>query len=250
MALSFFAKTHIYHEKEESANFSTEADLASEKIVFDFIKQKHPDDSFLSEEMGFVQKKGNRIWVLDPIDGTVNFSHGQPLWGVSLAVFYEKELQYGAIYLPVLKDLFFAQKGRGVFLNNQKIQVSDRSDMNTALIGFETAYPSGRRVQKFPFDQFLRKTPSVIGLSLSTVYDLAAIAGGRLDGFIEESTCIWDIAAGTLLVEEAGGLVCDWKGHALKWEWEKEKKYNLIAGNRPIQKQLLFSMQNYLKKQT
>lgn len=230
-ALTYFRKEHIYHHKGEDTNFATEADLAAEKVLFDIVKTTFPGHNFLSEEMGLADKRGEYTWVVDPIDGTFNFSHGQPLWGVECGIFKENKPIMGFLYFPVLNELFWAEKGKGAYLGQEKISVSNLEKLSSSLIAFSTAYPAQRKLQKFPFEKFMRKFDSVTSLSLSTAYDLAAVAGGRVDGFIEEITCIWDIAGGVVLVEEAGGKVSDWSGNPISWEPRKNKYYEIIGAN-------------------
>ncbi len=244
--LKYFKKEHDYHHKGEASNFATEADLASEKVIFNLLKKHFPKHNFLSEEMGMVDNNSDYTWVADPIDGTVNFSHGQVLWGVELALFFKSEPIIGVVYLPILNELFYTQKGKGAFLNGRKIRVSAEADIEKSLMGIETAYPSGRKLQKFPFELFIRNIPSVLGLSLSTAYDLAALADARIDGFVEEITCIWDIGAGALLVEEAGGKITDWKGKPIKWELGTDKHYSTIASNGILHKEIISRLKSYL----
>ncbi|MCL5675894.1 MAG: inositol monophosphatase [Patescibacteria group bacterium] len=245
-AMSYFKKEHTFHHKGEPSNFCTEADLHSEKVIFELVKKHFPKHSFLSEEMGLVNNGSEYTWVVDPIDGTVNFSHGQPLWGVEIAVFKNNMPFIGVVYLPVLNELYFAQKGQGAFLNGEKIGTSRTKKLESSLIGLEVNYPAGRKVQKFPFEKFIRNIPAVLGMSASTAFDLVAIARGGMDGFVEEEAYIWDIAGGMVLVEEAGGKVTDWKGKALVWKLDTEKLYQHIASNGILHTEILERFKSYL----
>lgn len=247
VALSYFKKEHTFHHKGELANFATEADLACEKTIFDLARKHFPQHSFLSEEMGLVKKNSEFTWVVDPIDGTVNFSHGQPLWGVEIALFKGNKPFLGVIYLPVFNELYYGQKGLGSFKNGEKISVSRIDNIEKSLIGFEVDYPSGRKSQKFPFAQFIKNTPAVLGLSTSTAYDLVSISRGSMDGFVEEKAYNWDIAGGVVLAQEAGGKVTDWEGKPLVWELNTIKMYDHIASNGVLHKEILERLNSYLK---
>lgn len=246
-AFKYFNKTHSFHHKGELANFATEADLESEQIIYNLVRKYFPKHNFLSEEMGMVDNSSEYTWVVDPIDGTVNFSHGQPLWGPEIALFKNSQPVLGAIYLPVLNELYYAQKGKGAFLNGKKIQVSKENILARSLIGTELSYPAQRASQKMPFERFFRNFPTPIMCSLSTAYDLAYIASGKMDGFVEENPYAWDIGAGAVLIEEAGGKMTDWNGKPIIWKLTTEKHYNVIASNGILHKEILERFNSYFK---
>lgn len=246
-AFKYFNKVHTLHHKGELANFATEADLESEQIIYNLVRKYFPKHNFLSEEMGLVDNSSEYTWVVDPIDGTVNFSHGQPLWGPEIALFKNNQPFLGVIYIPVLKELYYGEKGQGSYKNGKKIHVSQTSNLGKSLIGFEVDYPKGRKSQKFPYEKFIRNMPSVLGMSTSTAFDLVAIARGSMDGFVEEEAYNWDIAGGVVLVEEAEGMVTDWQGKPLVWELNTTKIYNHICSNGVLHKELLERLQSYLK---
>lgn len=244
--LNYFNKTHTLHHKGELANFATEADLESEQIIFNLVKKYFPKHNFLSEEMGLIDNSGEYTWVVDPIDGTVNFSHGQPLWGPEIGLFKNNRPILGAIYLPVFQELYYALKGHGSYKNGSKIHVSETNNLGSSLIGFEVDYPQGRIWQKFPYDKFIKNIPAVLGMSTSTAFDMVAISRGSMDGFVEEKAYNWDIAGGVILVEEAGGKVTDWVGKPLVWELNTTKKYDHICSNGVLHKELLERLRSYL----
>lgn len=231
IALFYFNKKHSIHVKEESINFATEADLACEKFVFEKIRKEYPDHSFLSEEMGLVKRKSRYTWVLDPIDGTVNFSRGLPLWGVSLALFDDKSPIVGTIYFPVFDELYFAQKGKGAFHGKKKIRVSSSNKLPRSLVIVEFGYPKNRRKLTLPVAGFMKDFPAMFLTPLSTVYDMVSLASGKVEGFIEEHPLIWDIAAGSLIAEEGGAKVTDWQGNKLVYELTTYKYYQILASN-------------------
>lgn len=244
VTLSYFDKKHTYQIKEGAINFATEADLACEKFVFEKIKKTFPDHSFLSEEMGMVAKKSRYTWVLDPIDGTVNFSRGLPLWGVSLALFEDTLPIAGTIYFPVFDELYFAQKGKGAFRGKKKIRVSSCDKLPRSLVIVEFGYPENRRKLTLPVAGFMKDFPAMFLTPLSTVYDMVSLASGKVEGFIEEHPLIWDIAAGAIIVEEAGGKVTDFSGNKLVYELKKDKYYDVLASNGKLHDEIL----KYLKR--
>lgn len=246
-ALTYFQKEHIFHHKGELANFATEADLACEKVIYDLVKKNYPDHNFLSEEMGIVDNSSEYTWVVDPIDGTVAFSHGWPLWGVSIALFKEKQPVMGVINLPLLQEMCFCKKGKGVFCNGKKIRVSGEDVLAKSLVATEFSYPNARPKQKFPFENFYRHFPAVIATTICTVLDFTYLACGKVEGLIEETPLIWDIAAGSILLEEAGGKITDWQGKPIVWELTTEKHYDIIASNRILHKEILERFNSYLK---
>jgi myo-inositol-1(or 4)-monophosphatase len=199
--------------KEGINNLVTEADHASEKAIFDVIREDFPDHFLLSEEAGEIVTNSTTKWIIDPIDGTVNFAHGVPICCVSIAVEQNGEMILGAVYNPFVKEFFFAQKGYGASLNEKKIVVSNvDSVLGSCLVtGFPYSYldqPNG------PLDVFSRLIRSGVPVRRlgSAAMDLCWVAAGRFDGFYEHKLQAWDSAAGFLIVEEAGGRVSDFTG--------------------------------------
>jgi len=242
-AIYYYHKPHTYHVKGEATNFATEADLACEKFIFEKIKKHFPRDSFLSEEMGMIKGASNFTWVLDPIDGTVNFSRQLLFWGVSLALFKDNQPIIGVIYLPELNNLFFAEKGKGTFLNGAKIKVSNTTILAKSIIEVGLSYPQQRKNQKLHFENFFRNFPAVIINTFSTIGPMCYVAEGKIDGFIIEDDLNWDIAAGQVIIEEAGGIVTDWQGNKISYELESKKYYQTVVSNGKVHEEIL----GYLK---
>jgi myo-inositol-1(or 4)-monophosphatase len=199
--------------KEGINNLVTEADHASEKAIFDVIKEDYPDHFLLSEEAGEIVTNSTTKWIIDPIDGTVNFAHGLPLCCVSIAVEQDGEMILGTVYNPFIKEFFFAQKGYGASLNDKKIVVSKEDSVARSCLvtGFPYSYldqPNG------PLEVFSRLIHSGVPVRRlgSAAMDLCWVAAGRFDGFYEHKLQAWDSAAGFLIVEEAGGRVSDFTG--------------------------------------
>jgi myo-inositol-1(or 4)-monophosphatase len=199
--------------KEGINNLVTEADHASEKAIFDVIKEDYPDHFLLSEEAGEFVTDSSYKWIIDPIDGTVNFAHGLPLCCVSIGVEQNGEMILGAVYNPFIKEFFFAQRGYGASLNDKKIVVSNEETVAKSCLvtGFPYTYldqPNG------PLEVFSRLIHSGVPVRRlgSAAMDLCWVAAGRFDGFYEHKLQAWDSAAGFLIVEEAGGRVSDFTG--------------------------------------
>lgn len=200
--------------KDGINNLVTEADHASEKAIFDTIRDSFPDHFILSEEAGEIVMDSEYKWIIDPIDGTINFAHGIPICCVSIGVEHKGEMIMGAVYNPFLKEFFFAEKGGGAFLNEEKIQVSKQNEVIKACLvtGFPYTYIDMPNGPLECFDRFIRKGIPVRRLG-SAAMDLCWVAAGRFDGFYEHKLNAWDSAAGFLLVEEAGGKVTDFNGN-------------------------------------
>lgn len=201
-------------ENKSVNDFVTAADRAAEAAIVDCLQHAYPDHAILTEEAGRIgAAKSDYLWIVDPIDGTLNFMHGIPQYAVSIALAYRGEVVAGVIYDVAKNELFTAAKGEGAFLDNRRIRVSDRKDMNRAVIG--TGFPF-RRSDDFKgyMMSFMRVAERTAGIRRpgSAALDLAWVAAGRYDGFWESGLSKWDIAAGGLMVLEAGGLITDLSG--------------------------------------
>ena len=180
--------------KKGVADFVTNADLKVEKIIIEELKKARPDFSFISEENGIKKNKNtNNTWIIDPIDGTVNFLHGVPHFAISIALKSNKEIISGLIYDPIKDEMFFAEKNNGAFLNNQQIRVSRKNVIENCL------FTTGETLEKEP--DFLYRKSGCAAL------DLAYVAAGRYDGYFQKNLNLWDIAAGLVLLNEAGGIM-------------------------------------------
>lgn len=200
--------------KSTSIDLVTSADRASESYLLERINSTYPDHDILSEESGSAGLASEWRWVIDPLDGTVNFAHAIPVYAVSIALQHQGSTVAGVVYNPVTDQLFRAVKGFGAYLNRQPIQVSAKQRLQDCVLA--TGFPYDRAEN--PDNNaapFAAMVPRVRGLRRlgSAAYDLANVAAGRLDGYWELGLSSWDVAAGTLLVEEAGGSVLEWPGH-------------------------------------
>ncbi len=209
----FFNQSFTVGTKEGINNLVTEADHASEKAIIEVIKKNFPDHYILSEEVGAIVQDSNYKWIIDPIDGTVNFAHGIPLCCVSIAIEHNGEIILGSVYNPNMNEFYFAEKGRGATLNETPITVSSKNKViNACLVtGFPYTYLDAPNGALQIFERLIRKGIPVRRLG-SAAIDLCWVAAGRFDGFYEHKLEAWDSAAGYLIVEEAGGKVTDFKG--------------------------------------
>lgn len=195
-------------------NLVTEADLASEKLIIERIKSYYPKHSILAEESGSSVVDGESVWkwIIDPLDGTTNFAHGYPCFAVTIALEHAGEIVVGVTFDPTRNELFAAEKGQGATLNNKPIRVSETDKLANSLLvtGFPYNFKQKENFARHLTD-FLLEARGV-RRDGSAAIDLAYIACGRFDGFWEEGLNPWDIAAGILLINEAGGQITDYQG--------------------------------------
>jgi len=223
-------------EKKAGPNdLVTEVDKASEALIMQIIRESFPDHFILSEEIGEVKMDSSYKWIIDPIDGTVNFANGIPLCCVSIGVEKDGEMIMGAVYNPMMQEFYFAERGQGAYLNDQRIHVSTQTEvLHSCLVtGFPYTYLD---MENGPLDVFSRLIRAGIPVRRlgSAAIDLCWVAAGRFDGFYEHRLNAWDSAAGFLLVEEAGGRVTDFKGNHYS-----PYQPHLVATNGKIHDELL-----------
>ena len=199
--------------RKQQNDFVSEVDHAAEEAIISVLKEAYPDHGFLGEESGYTKKDAEYLWVIDPLDGTTNFLHGNPQYCVSIALLHKGALNQAVVFDPNRSELFTASKGAGAFLNDRRIRVSKTDKIEDALLG--TGFPF-REVERL--DEYLKmlenamKTCSGVRRPGAAALDLAWVACGRLDGFWERGLSSWDMAAGALMIREAGGLVGDFSG--------------------------------------
>ncbi len=215
-------------------DFVTEIDKKSEKNILAHIKKYYPGHSIQAEESGASTDGSGSVWIIDPLDGTSNYIHQIPMFSVSIALYEKTGLRAGVIYDPVHKELFTAEKGRGAFLNGKPIQVTKTPTLSESLVS--TGIPFRARER---FDEYIESLRQIslgsVGLRRggSAALDMAYVACGRFDGFWELDLSPWDIAAGALLIEEAGGVVTDM--------WNKKdylKNGDTLASNPMIHEEM------------
>ncbi|HLC60051.1 MAG TPA: inositol monophosphatase [Candidatus Nanoarchaeia archaeon] len=236
LILKYFGKKGKFREKSNKSLVS-EADLRANKIIIQTIKENFPHHSILSEETGFEDNDSDYKWVIDPIDGTHNFLRGLPIFGVSIALEYQNQVVLGVLEFPTLKLSAVAEKGKGAFLNGEQIKVSDNSEIMHSFILYE--FVPGTRHKGLELLKRLSNETINIRNFGSAIYELMLVASGKCDAFVIFSTNEWDIAAGMLLVEEAGGKATDLRGNPCT-----PSNGSFIITNGPIHDALLRYLYN------
>jgi myo-inositol-1(or 4)-monophosphatase len=196
------------------SDFVTEVDRAAEQAIVDILLKAYPDHAILAEESG-ASGDSEYTWIIDPLDGTTNFIHGFPQYAVSIALRHREHVTQAVVYDPTRNELFTASRGRGAFLNERRIRVSRRTKLAECLIGTGFPFRSFEHLDEY-VQMFRNVAEHTAGIRRpgAAALDLAYVAAGRLDGFWEIGLSPWDMAAGSLLILEAGGLVSDFKGEA------------------------------------
>ena len=211
--------------KKGPSDFVTNSDLKTEKIIIEELKKARPKYSIISEENGFEENHDkNNTWIIDPIDGTVNFLHGIPHFAISIALKSNNEIVAGLIFDPIKDELFFAEKNNGAFFNNHRIRVSKKREIDDCL------FATGGKINNEP-DLSFRK-------SGSAALDMAYVASGRYDGYFQKDLNLWDIAAGIILIKEAGGLINE-------IDLSNHENIKIIASSVDINGKLLQKLNNF-----
>ena len=211
--------------KKGPSDFVTNSDLKAEKIIIEELKKARPNYSIISEENGIENNKDkNNTWIIDPIDGTINFLHGIPHFAISIALKSNEEIVSGLIFDPIKNEMFFAEKENGAFFNNHRIKVSKKNEINDCL------FATGGKI-KIGSDFSYRK-------SGSAALDMAYVAAGRYDGYFQHDLNLWDIAAGIVLVKEAGGILNEVDLSIIK-------NIKIIASGTGINSKLLKKLDNF-----
>tara|TARA_Y100001936_G_C16003873_1_gene629481 strand:- start:31 stop:771 length:741 start_codon:yes stop_codon:yes gene_type:complete len=207
------------------SDFVTNADTYAEKIIINELLKSKKNYSILSEEAGFIKNKDEKnIWIIDPIDGTSNFLHGIPHFAISIALQSDNEIISGLIIDPIKNEIFFAEKNNGSYLNNKRIRVSKKKDLNKCL--FAT---NGKKFKDI--DLTSRKTGCA-------ALDMAYVAAGRFDGYFQENLSLWDIAAGMILISEAGG-------NLNSIDLSKKEKIEILASSSSISEKMLEKLNKF-----
>jgi len=211
--------------KKGPTDFVTNSDLKTEKIIIEELKKAKPHYSIISEENGIENNKDkNNTWIIDPIDGTVNFLHGVPHFAISIALKSNNEIISGLIFDPIKNEMFYAEKNNGAYFNNQRIRVSKKNEINNCL------FVTGGKIENGP-DLPFRK-------SGCAALDMAYVASGRYDGYFQTNLKLWDIAAGIILVKEAGGILNN-------IDLSSNENIKIIASSPDINAKLLEKLTNF-----
>jgi len=221
-------------QTKDRNDFVSEVDRQAEQEILGILRKAYPSHGVLAEESG--RRDGNDyLWIIDPLDGTTNYLHGFPQFAVSIALQYKGRIEQGVVYDPLRQELFTATRGAGATLNDRRIRVTSRKSLDGALLGTGFPFKSQQHLDAY-LDMFRALFPKTAGIRRpgSAALDLAYVAAGRLDGFWEIGLSIWDMAAGVLLIQEAGGLSSDFVGGH-----DYLKSGNLVAGNPKVFAEIL-----------
>jgi len=211
--------------KKGPSDFVTNSDLRVEKIIIEELKKAKPNYSIISEENGIENNKDkNNTWIIDPIDGTINFLHGIPHFAISIALKSYNEIVSGLIFDPIKNELFFAEKDGGAFFNNHRIKVSKKKELGDCL------FATGGKIKQEPELSYRKSGCAAL--------DMAYVAAGRYDGYFQHDLNIWDIAAGVILIKEAGGILNE-------IDLSKNKNIKIIASSTDINSKLHKKLNNF-----
>ena len=213
-------------KKKGPLDFVTNADLKAEKIIIDELKKAKPNFSILSEEVGYKKNKDTEnTWIIDPIDGTINFLHGIPHFAISIGLLSNDEVKSGLIFDPIKNEMFYAEKNNGAFFNNERIRVSKKNELSECL------FATGGK-----------KYNSINGITTRrsgcAALDLAYVASGRYDGYCQSNLNLWDIAAGLIIIKEAGGVIND-------IDLNNHNNLNVIASSPNINEKFVKKISNF-----
>ncbi len=227
-------------------DFVTEVDQAAEQAIIDVLHQAYPDHAFLCEESGpsaNLHDDNEHVWIIDPLDGTTNFIHGFPQYCVSIALQHRGQITQAVVYDPTRNDLFTATKGAGAYLNDKRIRVTKRDKLADSLIGTGFPYRDMGPLEQY-IDMFRAMSPRCAGLRRpgAAALDLAYVAAGRLDGFFEKGLKPWDMAAGSLLITESGGIMGTFLGDS-----DYLYKGDVIAGTPKVFAQMVSILSPFAK---
>jgi len=230
-------------QQKSTNDFVSEVDRAAESAIIESIQKVYPDHAFLAEESGVIGDS-EYVWIIDPLDGTTNFLHGFPVYAVSIALAFKGQIQQAVVYDPNRNDLFTATRGGGAYLNEKRIRVSKREKLLDCLIGTGFPFQMGTDIDTYT-EMFKALTLKTAGIRRpgAAALDLAYLAAGRIDGFWEMGLKPWDMAAGVLLITEAGGLVGDFSG-----EQDFLESWRIVAVNPKIFAQMLKVLSPHVKK--
>lgn len=230
---------HLIIQSKGPHDFVSEVDLKVEEFIIRTLKKTYPNHGFIAEESGQDQADAEHVWIIDPIDGTRNFLHGFPFFSISIALQIKGRIEHGIIYDPIRHECFSASRGRGARVNDRRIRVTKATQLSDALLAIDFPLRNPRLTQEgIQVIEKLSDKCAGIRRTGSAALDLAYVAAGRLDGFWDKGLNLWDIAAGSLLVQEAGGIVCNHSGQ------EDFSKGEIVAANPKILKQLLQTIHN------
>lgn len=242
-ALEQFTRIHVLKEKPMTKDVVTAVDIECEKRIVKILKKNFPNHTLLSEERLLPKKLKNYSWWIDPLDGSVSYIFNLPYWGVCLALIYAGEPIVGVAYFPQTRDLYWATKGGGAFLNYKKITVSKHKRVVDGIIGIDYGYRDEREEGVKAVTQKISDEVKYLVTYACTVGAITLVGEGKLVGYIHHMARRFDLAAGALIVSEAGGKISDTQGNPI--DWRDTKPVHFVCTNKKIHKELI----NILKSQ-
>jgi myo-inositol-1(or 4)-monophosphatase len=243
LLLDNFGRTPKIKVKESDGSVVTETDIQSEKLILDIL-DKHPEQfNIISEECGFIQAGSEYTWIIDPIDGTSNFAAGLPWFGIIMALMKDKTPIQAGMYLPLEKQLYYAEKDKGAWKNNKPIRVNSARKLTDTLLAysFDHSTDPGKTASEMKLIEKIAANVRNIR-STNSLVDFCYVADGRLGAVINQTTKIWDIAGPSLIILEAGGLVCDIQKEELNFNVSAgsfSSNYSIVASGESVHSELL-----------
>ncbi len=233
--MSYFGKLKSIQSKSTNIDLLSNADIESERYIVSEIKNKYPTHSIITEESSNIIQSSDYKWIIDPLDGTTNFVHSLPIFAVSIALMKNNKTICGVVYNPAADKCFHALKDNGAFLNNDSISTTSCNTLSDSLLvtGFPYTHDIKYNMLFTIFKDFYDSTRGVRRLGAAAL-DLCFVAMGRFDGFYEYGLNSWDICAGSLIVQEAGGIVCDWDGNKVNYNGTR-----ILASNKNINNEMI-----------
>lgn len=204
------------------------------RLITKIIKKNFPDHNIIAEESGEINNNSEYTWAIDPIDGTIAYASGSPVFGVSIGLLKKNEPYLGVINMAGLKELYWAEKGKGAFRNNQKINIRNENILSESIIGLELGHTNRKEKLDQYFHPIVDKVRGAYNVG-SAVWHLVFVAGGRMDGMVLQAN-VWDFAAGATIITEAGGKISDFSGREINWQ---NKRIKMIASNGLIHEDLV-----------
>lgn len=236
--LKHFGSITSYEVKQDQSNIVTAADLECEHVILAKLKTHFPTHNFLAEESGLENNDSEYTWIIDPLDGTSNFSAGLPWFGIIISLLKNSKVIAAGILLPVQNDFYYAELGMGAYLNKKAIKVSEESELKNVLFVYSLDYSEETSKTESESKIISSLVQNVRNLrSTNSVLDFCFVADGKMGGVINQSTKIWDIAGPSLLIEEAGGKVSDIHGNKIKFEFSSEnleENYTIVAAPKKL----------------
>ena len=218
---------------KDDSSLVSEVDIACEEKIRKIIGSKYPNHGFLGEEEGITNEDSEYLWIIDPLDGTHNYIYGSHLFGVSIALAHNKEIVLGVVFFPVINQLFTSEKDKGSFLNGKRLKVKEK-ELNKSFVSFSSKYFSSDSEKRQKVGKELLEQSFETRITGCASYNIINVATNLFGAWLSPRTKIWDIAAGKLVVEEAGGIVTDFDGNPIKIDSK-----NVLAANKTNHKKIL-----------